>query len=92
MEDLKKRKLEEASNGQISSSPEELKLLLDPLSKSQLVDLLSKLYVFNFNFSIFICFCWCNFSPSSSLLFSTAFGCRENGGKEDKINFSGFEF
>lgn len=43
MEDLKKRKLEEASNGQISSSPEELKLLLDPLSKSQLVDLLSKL-------------------------------------------------
>ena len=49
MDDLKKRKLEEASNGGISSSPEELKVLLDPLSKSQLVDLLSKLYVFKFN-------------------------------------------
>ncbi|KAH7554294.1 hypothetical protein JRO89_XS12G0157900 [Xanthoceras sorbifolium] len=46
MEDLKKRKMEEIINGQeltSSSSQEQLRLLLDPLSKSQLVDLLSKL-------------------------------------------------
>lgn len=44
MEDLKKRKLDEAGNGDFSSK-EELRLLLDPLAKSQLVDLLAKLYV-----------------------------------------------
>lgn len=76
MDDLKKRKLEEAGNGRVSSSPEELKPLLDPLSKAQLVDLLSKLYVFNFNFSIFHLF----------LLF-TAFGYRENRSNEDKSTF-----
>ncbi|KAI4348762.1 hypothetical protein L6164_009444 [Bauhinia variegata] len=42
MEDLKKRKLEEAGNGDFSSK-EELRLLLDPLAKPQLVDLLAKL-------------------------------------------------
>ncbi|KAJ9184704.1 hypothetical protein P3X46_004406 [Hevea brasiliensis] len=44
MEDMKKRKMEEASNGaQISTTQEHLRSLLDPLSKSQLVDLLSRL-------------------------------------------------
>ncbi|KAK0584201.1 hypothetical protein LWI29_009178 [Acer saccharum] len=46
MEDLKKRKMDEMINGHelaSSSSQEQLRLLLDPLSKSQLVDLLSKL-------------------------------------------------
>ncbi|KAK9290151.1 hypothetical protein L1049_008317 [Liquidambar formosana] len=45
MEDLKKRKLEETSNGQIPSlhSEEQLRSLLDPLAKPQLVDLLAKL-------------------------------------------------
>ncbi|KAI4300705.1 hypothetical protein L6164_034051 [Bauhinia variegata] len=42
MEDLKKRKLDEAGNGDFSSK-EELRLLLDPLTKPQLVDLLAKL-------------------------------------------------
>ncbi|GAV63942.1 RRM_1 domain-containing protein [Cephalotus follicularis] len=42
MEDLKKRKMEEMGNGQILSQ-EQLRSLLDPLNKSQLVDLLSKL-------------------------------------------------
>lgn len=49
MEDLKKRKMEEIINGQdsssSSSSQEQLRNFLEPLSKSQLVDLLSKLYV-----------------------------------------------
>ena len=46
MEDIKKRKLGEAvGNGETSSSEEELRLLLDPLPKPQLVHLLSKLYV-----------------------------------------------
>ncbi|XP_011078840.1 UBP1-associated protein 2C-like isoform X1 [Sesamum indicum] len=51
MEDLKKRKLEEVGNGQLlpnlneseaSSTVEELRGLLDPLSKPQLVDLLAR--------------------------------------------------
>ncbi|KAL0428594.1 UNVERIFIED_CONTAM: UBP1-associated protein 2C [Sesamum latifolium] len=51
MEDLKKRKLEEVGNGQLlpnlneseaSSTVEELRGLLDPLAKSQLVDLLAR--------------------------------------------------
>ncbi|XP_028777603.1 UBP1-associated protein 2C [Neltuma alba] len=42
MDDFKKRKLEEAGNGD-ASSKEELRLLLDPLAKPQLVDLLAKL-------------------------------------------------
>lgn len=44
MEDMKKRKLEEVDNGQISTvSEEKLRSLLDPLAKPQLVDLLAKL-------------------------------------------------
>ncbi|KAK4392421.1 UBP1-associated protein 2C [Sesamum angolense] len=51
MEDLKKRKLEEVGNGQLlpnlneseaSSTVEELRGLLDPLAKPQLVDLLAR--------------------------------------------------
>ncbi|KAJ0809144.1 putative RNA recognition motif domain, nucleotide-binding alpha-beta plait domain superfamily [Helianthus annuus] len=44
MEDLKKRKLEETNNGEITvnTSEEQLRSLLDPLAKTQLVDLLSK--------------------------------------------------
>ncbi|KAI7729456.1 hypothetical protein M8C21_020363 [Ambrosia artemisiifolia] len=44
MDDLKKRKLEDANNGQIISNTSEqlLRSLLDPLAKTQLVDLLSK--------------------------------------------------
>ncbi|XP_054825044.1 UBP1-associated protein 2C-like [Prosopis cineraria] len=42
MDDFKKRKLEEAGNGD-ASSKEELRFLLDPLAKPQLVDLLAKL-------------------------------------------------
>ncbi|KAK4432164.1 UBP1-associated protein 2C [Sesamum alatum] len=51
MEDLKKRKLEEVGNGQLlpnlndseaSSTVEELRALLDPLAKPQLVDLLAR--------------------------------------------------
>ncbi|KAE9598280.1 hypothetical protein Lal_00004123 [Lupinus albus] len=42
MEDLKKRKLEEHDNGDFTSK-EDLRFLLEPLSKPQLVDLLSKL-------------------------------------------------
>ncbi|KAL3841210.1 hypothetical protein ACJIZ3_025801 [Penstemon smallii] len=52
MEEMKKRKIEEVGNGQFlsnlnqtssSSTVEELRALLDPLAKPQLVDLLSKL-------------------------------------------------
>lgn len=51
MEEIKKRKLEETGNGLVdsnsslssSSSLEELRSLLDPLAKPQLVDLLAKL-------------------------------------------------
>ncbi|GMH29358.1 hypothetical protein Nepgr_031201 [Nepenthes gracilis] len=45
MEDLKKRKLDEIENAQIYSTTSEgqLRLLLEPLAKSQLVDLLAKL-------------------------------------------------
>ncbi|KAK7259505.1 hypothetical protein RIF29_25113 [Crotalaria pallida] len=42
MEELKKRKLEEHGNGEFSSK-EQLRLLLEPLAKPQLVDLLAKL-------------------------------------------------
>lgn len=45
MEDMKKRKLGEASTDGETSSEEEMRLLLDPLPKPQLVHLLSKLYV-----------------------------------------------
>ncbi|KAI8558924.1 hypothetical protein RHMOL_Rhmol04G0133800 [Rhododendron molle] len=44
MEDLKKRKLDEAGNAQFSSSEEQLRPLLEPLAKTQLVDLLAKLF------------------------------------------------
>ncbi|XP_059427764.1 UBP1-associated protein 2C-like [Corylus avellana] len=43
MEDMKKRKLGEASTDGETSSEEEMRLLLDPLPKPQLVHLLSKL-------------------------------------------------
>ncbi|XP_022742650.1 UBP1-associated protein 2C-like [Durio zibethinus] len=43
MEDLKKRKMEEMGNNREFSTQEELRSLLDPLAKSQLVDLLSRL-------------------------------------------------
>ncbi|KAF5737337.1 UBP1-associated protein 2C-like [Tripterygium wilfordii] len=43
MEDSKKRKMEETDNDGESTTQEELRLLLDPLAKSQLVDLLSRL-------------------------------------------------
>ncbi|XP_052175925.1 UBP1-associated protein 2A-like isoform X2 [Diospyros lotus] len=46
MEDLKKRKIEEEGNGQnpfADSTEEKLRSLLDPLPKTQLVDLLAKL-------------------------------------------------
>ncbi|XP_010257439.1 PREDICTED: uncharacterized protein LOC104597537 isoform X4 [Nelumbo nucifera] len=45
MEDLKRRKLDEAGNGQLLSVPsaEQLQGLLDPLRKDQLFDLLVKL-------------------------------------------------
>ncbi|XP_043690594.1 UBP1-associated protein 2C-like isoform X2 [Telopea speciosissima] len=43
MEDVKKRKLDETSNGQSSLSLEQLRLLLDPLRRDQLLDLLLKL-------------------------------------------------
>ncbi|CAJ1909221.1 unnamed protein product [Sphenostylis stenocarpa] len=42
MEDLKKRKLDEAGNGDFASK-EELRFLIEPLAKPQLVDLLAKL-------------------------------------------------
>jgi hypothetical protein len=45
MEDMKKRKLGEASGDGETSSEEEMRSLLDPLPKPQLVHLLSKLYV-----------------------------------------------
>ena len=44
MEDLKKRKLDEAGNGDFASK-EELRFLIEPLAKPQLVDLLAKLCV-----------------------------------------------
>ncbi|XP_010257437.1 PREDICTED: glycine-rich RNA-binding protein-like isoform X2 [Nelumbo nucifera] len=46
MEDLKRRKLDEAGNGQLLSVPsaEQLQGLLDPLRKDQLFDLLVKLH------------------------------------------------
>jgi len=46
MEEMKKRKLDELQNGDASSttSEEHLRSLLEPLAKSQLVDLLAKLY------------------------------------------------
>ncbi|KAJ4971534.1 hypothetical protein NE237_004633 [Protea cynaroides] len=43
MEDVKKRKLDETSNGQSSPLVEQLRLLLDPLRKDQLLDLILKL-------------------------------------------------
>ncbi|WCJ33992.1 RNA-binding (RRM/RBD/RNP motifs) family protein [Euphorbia peplus] len=44
MEDMKKRKMEESVNGaEISTTQDHLRSLLDPLNKSQLVDLLSRL-------------------------------------------------
>ncbi|XP_065856694.1 UBP1-associated protein 2A-like [Euphorbia lathyris] len=43
MEDMKKRKMEEAGNGGEISTQDHLRTLLDPLNKSQLVDLLSRL-------------------------------------------------
>ncbi|EOY09462.1 hypothetical protein QUC31_010500 [Theobroma cacao] len=43
MEDMKKRKMEEMGNNGELSTQEELRSLLDPLAKSQLVDLLSRL-------------------------------------------------
>lgn len=54
MEDLKKRKLEEAgtTNGAEFASKEEIRLLIEPLAKPQLVDLLSKLCVSNFSVSL----------------------------------------
>lgn len=45
MEDLKKRKLDETGNAQFSSPEEQLRPLLEPLAKTQLVELLAKLYV-----------------------------------------------
>lgn len=60
MEDLKKRKLEEAGNGDFTSK-EELRFLIEPLAKPQLVDLLAKLCV---SFSPF------HFFPSSTSSFS----------------------
>lgn len=45
MEEVKKRKLEETENGEEATSEEDLRALLDPLAKTLLVDLLSKLYV-----------------------------------------------
>jgi len=48
MEDMKKRKMDEGSNngsGETSTTQDYLRSLLDPLNKSQLVDLLSRLYV-----------------------------------------------
>lgn len=47
MEEQKKRKVEDL-NGENVVSNEQLRSLLDPLPKNQLVDLLSKLYVFFF--------------------------------------------
>lgn len=55
MEDVKKRKLDKAtSNGDEISpdSEEDLRTLLDPLAKPQLVDLLAKLCVQLFTFPI----------------------------------------
>lgn len=50
MEDMKKRKLgESAAEGDGVSSAEELRTLLEPLAKPQLVDLLAKLYFFRPN-------------------------------------------
>lgn len=46
MDDLKKRKLEDAANDDVSSK-EELRFLLDPLAKPQLVELLARLYISN---------------------------------------------
>lgn len=45
MDEFKKRKLEQTANGEISSntSEDQLRSLLEPLAKTQLVDLLSKL-------------------------------------------------
>lgn len=42
MEDMKKRKMEEMGDAQ-TSTQEQLRTLLDPLAKPQLVDLLSRL-------------------------------------------------
>lgn len=42
MEDLKKRKLDETGNAQFSSPEEQLRPLLEPLAKTQLVELLAK--------------------------------------------------
>lgn len=52
MEDLKKRKLEETGNGELISK-EDIRLLIEPLAKPQLVDLLAKLCVFILFFFIF---------------------------------------
>lgn len=41
---MKKRKMEEMGDAQ-TSTQEQLRTLLDPLAKPQLVDLLSRLYV-----------------------------------------------
>lgn len=51
MDDSRKIKLDETNNGEITAdiSKEQPRSLLDPLDKTQLVDLLSKLYVFFFN-------------------------------------------
>ncbi|PPR97472.1 hypothetical protein GOBAR_AA23194 [Gossypium barbadense] len=52
MEDLKKRKMEEMGNNDQLSTQEELRSLLDPLAKSQLVDLLSRLRDMSETYSI----------------------------------------
>lgn len=59
MEDLKKRKLDEAGNAQFSSSEEQLRPLLEPLAKTQLVDLLAKLYVSIISSFSILCFRFC---------------------------------
>ena len=50
MEDLKKRKLNEEATTDDLASKEELRFLIEPLAKPQLVDLLAKLSAFSSSF------------------------------------------
>jgi hypothetical protein len=74
MEDLKKRKMDEAiinGSAETLTTQDYLRSLLDPLNKPQLVDLLSRLYVSLS--SLILMICWFSFLGSFHFLDSILF-------------------
>lgn len=74
MEDLKKRKMDEAiinGSAETLTTQDYLRSLLDPLNKPQLVDLLSRLYVSLS--SLILMICWFSFLSSFHFLDSILF-------------------